>query len=398
MEAYCRLIDQLQEIVRENLQKIQDVSARGPNDLNTAPDVSKRIMMFESDARKIYDNLYKRSDEEDNGCKPWKKYPYYFQTVNVSILAMNKMLTHAISGGSIEIMGMLLGYHHESQLYVLDCYPLPVQGTESRVNPQNDSYEFMLGYLTKLQENGLKKEHVIGWYHSHPGFGCWLSGIDVQTQKLHQGFEDPYVAIVIDPIKSLKDGYINIGAFRTFYDGNKPDTTESSELGWHSKEYYPLDVKLFVNENDQILLDSLDGGQRSYTSLTVPHDDRNDKLTRNDDRFELDSNYVSLKVWKKMNSLLDSKSLENEKNSVEDVTEQTSTYSGDLKMGFNELMTDPASSAPSGHLNAANINETVDTPDLEKLNIAKTAVEMDLITIQELKKLLVKDVQKRIFR
>lgn len=70
MEAYCRLIDQLQEIVRENLQKIQDVSARGPNDLNTAPDVSKRIMMFESDARKIYDNLYKRSDEEDNGCKP----------------------------------------------------------------------------------------------------------------------------------------------------------------------------------------------------------------------------------------------------------------------------------------------------------------------------------------
>lgn len=22
----------------------------------------------------------------------------------------------------------------------------------------------------------------MGWYHSHPGFGCWLSGVDMQTQ------------------------------------------------------------------------------------------------------------------------------------------------------------------------------------------------------------------------
>jgi COP9 signalosome complex subunit 5 len=25
-------------------------------------------------------------------------------------------------------------------------------------------------------------ENVVGWYHSHPGYGCWLSGIDVGTQ------------------------------------------------------------------------------------------------------------------------------------------------------------------------------------------------------------------------
>jgi len=23
---------------------------------------------------------------------------------------------------------------------------------------------------------------VVGWYHSHPGFGCWLSGVDINTQ------------------------------------------------------------------------------------------------------------------------------------------------------------------------------------------------------------------------
>ena len=27
-------------------------------------------------------------------------------------------------------------------------------------------------------------EMVVGWYHSHPGFGCWLSGVDINTQQV----------------------------------------------------------------------------------------------------------------------------------------------------------------------------------------------------------------------
>jgi COP9 signalosome complex subunit 5 len=30
-----------------------------------------------------------------------------------------------------------------------------------------------------------RPENVCGWYHSHPGYGCWLSGIDVGTQTLY---------------------------------------------------------------------------------------------------------------------------------------------------------------------------------------------------------------------
>lgn len=30
-------------------------------------------------------------------------------------------------------------------------------------------------------------EMVVGWYHSHPGFGCWLSSVDVNTQQV-RGF------------------------------------------------------------------------------------------------------------------------------------------------------------------------------------------------------------------
>jgi proteasome lid subunit RPN8/RPN11 len=40
-------------------------------------------------------------------------------------------------------------------------------------------------------------ENAIGWYHSHPGYGCWLSGIDVETQLLNQTYQEPWVAIVV---------------------------------------------------------------------------------------------------------------------------------------------------------------------------------------------------------
>lgn len=38
------------------------------------------------------------------------------------------------------------------------------------------------------QEAG-RLENIIGWYHSHPGYGCWLSGIDVGTQMTNQKYQ-----------------------------------------------------------------------------------------------------------------------------------------------------------------------------------------------------------------
>lgn len=59
-------------------------------------------------------------------------------------------------------------------------------------------------------------ENAIGWYHSHPGYGCWLSGIDVSTQMLNQNYQEPFVAIVIDPTRTISAGKVCIGAFRTY--------------------------------------------------------------------------------------------------------------------------------------------------------------------------------------
>lgn len=58
----------------------------------------------------------------------------------------------------------------------------------------------MTFYLLLWRADGLqvgRLENAIGWYHSHPGYGCWLSGIDVGTQMLNQQFQEPFVAIVV---------------------------------------------------------------------------------------------------------------------------------------------------------------------------------------------------------
>lgn len=49
---------------------------------------------------------------------------------------------------------------------------------------------------------------VVGWYHSHPGFGCWLSGVDINTQQSFEALSERAVAVVVDPIQSVK-GKVN---------------------------------------------------------------------------------------------------------------------------------------------------------------------------------------------
>ena len=55
-----------------------------------------------------------------------------------------------------------------------------------------------------------RPEMVVGWYHSHPGFGCWLSGVDINTQQSFEALSERAVAVVVDPIQSVKGKLYNL--------------------------------------------------------------------------------------------------------------------------------------------------------------------------------------------
>jgi COP9 signalosome complex subunit 5 len=67
----------------------------------------------------------------------------------------------------------------------MDSFGLPVEGTHTRVNAGADANEYMCSHID-ASERVNRPENVCGWYHSHPGYACWLSGIDVGTQMMYQ--------------------------------------------------------------------------------------------------------------------------------------------------------------------------------------------------------------------
>lgn len=174
---------------------------------------------------------------------------------------------------------MLLGRAEHEALVVMDAFALPVTGTETRVNASQQASEYMAEYVEMAKAVG-RPEHVIGWYHSHPGYGCWLSGIDVGTQMMHQKYQEPFVALVVDPTRTAASGRVHLGAFRTYPAGYKPDAAAASEFqsiplakiedfGAHSSHYYSLDISYFKSSLDRELLDSF-GSQFWLSTLTAP--------------------------------------------------------------------------------------------------------------------------------
>lgn len=97
---------------------------------------------------------------------------------------------------------------NEMTIKVVDVFFMPQKG--STVTLKDLDSVFQARMMSMLKQTG-RSEIVVGWYRSHPGFGCWPSPIDVNTQK---AFGNPRaVSIVINSIQSVW-GKVIIDAFR----------------------------------------------------------------------------------------------------------------------------------------------------------------------------------------
>ncbi len=110
-----------------------------------------------------------------------------------------------------------------------------------------------------------RMENVVGWYHSHPGFGCWLSGVDVNTHASFEKLDPRNIAVVVDPIQSVK-GKVVIDAFKLIDSQSQlmglPFQQHTSNVGLLkktnitaiynglNKHYYSLVIDYHKEEND----------------------------------------------------------------------------------------------------------------------------------------------------
>uniref|UniRef100_A0A7S2WFK7 MPN domain-containing protein n=1 Tax=Mucochytrium quahogii TaxID=96639 RepID=A0A7S2WFK7_9STRA len=133
------------------------------------------------------------------------------ETVHISSLALLKMLKHGRAGVPMEVMGLMLGeFVDDYTVQVKDVFAMPQSGTGVSVEAVDPVFQTKM--LDMLRQTG-RPEMVVGWYHSHPGFGCWLSSTDCNTQQSFETLNKRAIAVVIDPIQSVK-GKVVIDAFR----------------------------------------------------------------------------------------------------------------------------------------------------------------------------------------
>jgi len=133
------------------------------------------------------------------------------EKVHVSSLALLKMLKHGRAGVPMEVMGLMLGqFVDDFTINCVDVFAMPQSGTT--VSVESVDHVFQTKMLDMLKQTG-RPEMVVGWYHSHPGFGCWLSSTDINTQSSFEALNSRAVAVVIDPIQSVK-GKVVIDCFR----------------------------------------------------------------------------------------------------------------------------------------------------------------------------------------
>jgi len=126
----------------------------------------------------------------------------------------------------MEVMGLMLGeFTDEYTINVIDVFAMPQNGTGVSVEAVDPV--FQTNMLDMLKQTG-RPEMVVGWYHSHPGFGCWMSGVDINTQQSFEQLNQRAVAVVVDPIQSVK-GKVVIDAFRLI-------NTQMSMLGQEPRQ------------------------------------------------------------------------------------------------------------------------------------------------------------------
>merc|ERR1719299_296584 len=218
------------------------------------------------------------------------------EQVYLSSMSLLKMLKHGRAGVPMEVMGLMLGeFIDDYTVRVVDVFSMPQSGNSVSVEAVDPVFQTrMLDMLKQTQ----RPEMVVGWYHSHPGFGCWFSGTDVNTQQSFEQLNPRAVGVVVDPIQSVK-GKVVIDCFRCLSQqmimlGQEPRQT-TSNIGHLNKptitalihglnrHYYSIAINYRKNDLEQKMLTNL-GRKKWQDGLKLgafdKHESDNEKLVK----------------------------------------------------------------------------------------------------------------------
>lgn len=126
-----------------------------------------------------------------------------------AIYVHQNVLAHAVGYSETDLKrergGFLLGgLHHDRQVYIEVRAFLPATATESRAMSLRFTHDTWAA-MTRRAEADHPDELVLGWQHTHPGLGVFLSAYDLFIHR--HFFSQPWqIALVVDP-RARKFGF-----------------------------------------------------------------------------------------------------------------------------------------------------------------------------------------------
>lgn len=101
-----------------------------------------------------------------------------------------------------EMGGLLIGTVYKIDFSASQTYIVEISESVPSRMTESTSVSLKLGPDVWLSARNMCKENerVVGWYHSHPGFGAFFSSTDKKTQK--DFFNQPFnIGLVVDPFR-----------------------------------------------------------------------------------------------------------------------------------------------------------------------------------------------------
>ncbi len=151
-----------------------------------------------------------QEQQEREGDKPREIYDVY---ISATALRKAEKLFEMAAQSGLEAMGLLVGnaYSWKGRQYVMVENFITAKNLPTAVSVKFTKEAF--GELTKAYSAHFKeKKLIVGWIHSHPSYGCFLSQTDINTQV--KCFSAPFnIAMVVDPLRR-DDGRMEERVFR----------------------------------------------------------------------------------------------------------------------------------------------------------------------------------------
>jgi proteasome lid subunit RPN8/RPN11 len=123
----------------------------------------------------------------------------YRKEILISPYVLAKILSVDSLEPNKESAGVLLGYlDKDGETLIVTDFDTGSQKQTSTFVALDD--EALVQIVEDLQKRD-RNETIVGWAHTHPSFGCFLSGTDKNTQRIYQNLFSHAVALVVDPSK-----------------------------------------------------------------------------------------------------------------------------------------------------------------------------------------------------